>query len=52
MARKQVEAFNITWKEADSSQKVHIKELQEIYKSSDAPFAKSWKTFSKVNSTI
>lgn len=47
MARKQVEAGNITWKEADSIQKVRINEYQEIYKSSDAPFAKSWKSFSK-----
>lgn len=47
MARKQVEAGNITWKEADSIQKVHIKEYQEMYTSSDAPFAKSWKSFSK-----
>jgi pimeloyl-ACP methyl ester carboxylesterase len=49
-ARKQAEAGEITWKEADSIQKVHFNEYKMYYEpDSDkkVAFANSWKSFSK-----
>jgi pimeloyl-ACP methyl ester carboxylesterase len=49
-ARKQAEAGEITWQQADSIQKDNYEEYQSYYKPDDtqtSSFANSWKSFSK-----
>lgn len=50
MARKQAEAGEITWQQADSIQKEHYEEYQSYYKPDStqySAFSNSWKSFSK-----
>ncbi len=50
LARKQAEAGEITWQQADSIQKEHYEEYQSYYKPDStqySAFANSWKSFSK-----
>jgi pimeloyl-ACP methyl ester carboxylesterase len=50
LARKQAEAGEITWQQADSIQEEHYEEYQSYYKPDStqySAFANSWKSFSK-----